>query len=217
MAAELWIYDVIGEDWFGEGVTAKKVREQLAQFDADERLTVRINSPGGYVFEAATIVSLLSEHKGGVDVRIDGLAASAASYVAMVGETIQITAGGMMMIHDPWSIVMGDARDMRAEAELLDKISLQLVDAYVRKSGQTADVIKAAMAAETWYTADEAIAAGLATEKIETVAAKACVVPKEMAYRNMPRSVDPRAAKPLPKRAAAMASQIQLARRRASS
>jgi ATP-dependent Clp protease protease subunit len=212
--AELHIYDVIGEDWYGEGCTAKKVRDELKQIDSGERLTVRINSPGGYVFEAATIMTLLSEHKGGVDVRIDGMAASAASYIAMVGEKIEITAGGMMMIHDPWSIAIGDARDMRAEAELLDKIAVQLVSAYARKSGQGEDAIRQAMLAETWYTADEAIAAGLATGKVETVA-KACAVPKEFGYRNMPRPKSERL--PLaPSRAAAMGRRIQLERRKGS-
>lgn len=212
--AEIYIYESIGEDWFGKGVTAEKIHEQLKGVDSAERLLVRINSPGGYVFEAATIMTLLAEHKGGCDVRIDGLAASAASYIAMVGEEIEIAAGGMMMIHDPWSIVIGDSRDMMSEAELLDKIAVQLVDAYARKSGQSQDAIRQAMLAETWYTADEAIAAGLATKRVETVA-KACTVPKEFGYRNMPR---PKSAQlPVaPSRAAAMGRQIQLARRKAA-
>jgi ATP-dependent Clp protease protease subunit len=218
MPAEIFLYDVIGQDWFGEGCTAKKLRDELAGVDSGERLLVRINSPGGLVFEAATMMAMLAEHKGGVDVQIDGLAASAASYIAMVGETIAITAGGMMMIHDPWSIVMGDARDMRAEAELLDKIAVNLVDAYARKSGKPTDEIRSAMLAETWYTADEAIDFGLADEKIETVAAKACVIPQEFPYKNAPRPQSRSAHLPVkPGRAAAMARQIKLARLRAES
>jgi ATP-dependent Clp protease protease subunit len=208
MPAELWIYDVIGQDWFGEGVTAKKVRDMLAEIDSQERVLVRINSPGGLVFEAASIHTLLLQHKGGVDVQIDGLAASAASYIATVGEKVAIADGGMIMIHDPWSIVMGDSRDMRAEAELLDKMGGKLADAYAQRSGKGVEEVRTAMLAETWMTSDEAIDFGLADEKVES-AAKACAIPSEFNYRNAPRQGALRVSQRLPKKAAAMARQMQ--------
>ncbi|MCA9233207.1 MAG: Clp protease ClpP [Planctomycetales bacterium] len=211
MAKELWIYDVIGADFFGEGVTAKSVRDELRGVDPAERLLVRINSPGGLVFEAASIVTLLGEHPGGVDVQIDGVAASAASYIAMVGQKVAMSDGAMLMIHDPWSIVIGDSRDMVKEAELLDKMAVNLAGAYVAKSGKTEKEIREAMLAETWFTADEAVEFGLADSKLESFA-KAYTIPGKFGYRNAPqpqKEIPPHAK---PASVAAMTAQLQAVR-----
>ncbi len=185
MATEIFIYDIIGEDFFGEGVTAKNIRDEVADVADDERILLRINSPGGMVFEAAAIISLLSAHPGGVDAQIDGVAASAASYIAMVSSNIAMSDGAMLMIHNPWSVVIGDASDMRHEAELLDKINGNLEDAYVRKSGMKKEAVKDAMDAETWYTATEATEAGLADSIIDTAPA-AFTISEKFGYRNTP-------------------------------
>lgn len=212
MPAELWIDDVIGADFFGEGITAKKVRDELKQIDSAERILLRINSPGGYVFEAASIVSQLSEHPGGVDVQIDGVAASAASYIAMLGETVTMSQGAMIMIHDPWSIVIGDSRDMKAEAELLDKMAANLAQAYVTKSGKSEKAVRDAMLAETWFTPDEAIAFGLADKKIDSFA-KAFAIPAKFGYKNAPQPTDePAAPHERPASVAAMTRQLQQVR-----
>jgi len=186
MANELWIYDVIGEDFFGEGVTPKAVRDQMKSMDRAEPLLVRINSPGGSVFDGVAIKTLLDEWQAGVQVQVDGIAASAASYIAMAGTTISMASGSMLMIHNPWSVVVGNASDMRKEADLLDKVGDQLAAAYATKSGAAMDTIKAALDAETWYTADEAVAAGLA-DAVLLSPAKGFTIPATMGYRNIPK------------------------------
>lgn len=185
MANELWIYDTIGEGFFSAGVTAKAVRDDLAKMDTKQRLTVRINSPGGDVFEAVAINALLSEWKGGVDVQVDGLAASAASYIATVGDKVTMAEGSMLMIHDPWTVAVGNAEEMQRAADTLDKIADNLVGAYSRKSGLASAEVRDIMRAETWLTADEAVAKGFASA-IGGDKAKACAVSKEMRFKNVP-------------------------------
>ena len=180
---ELWIDDIIGEDFFGEGVSAKVVRNQLKGMDSNERVTVRINSPGGSVFDAVAIRSLLAEWPGGVDVRIDGLAASAASYIATIGETVTAAEGAFVMIHNPWSMVAGDAAAMRSEADLLDKVAGQLAAAYAAKTGTADAVWSKIMAEETWYDADEALEAGL----VDVIAGRAPAKDKEKAAASAKR------------------------------
>ena len=99
---EIFIYDaILKNSLFETGVSDEMIRDELAKVPESERVLVRINSPGGDVFQAAAIFTMFSQHKGGVDVQIDGVAASAASYIAMVGETVTIADGAMMMIHKP--------------------------------------------------------------------------------------------------------------------
>ena len=167
---ELYIFDVIGEDFFGDGASAKGVKATLETFDKTQPILVRLNSPGGNVFDAVAIKSMLDSWLAGVDVRVDGLAASAASYVAMAGRTVSMAKGAMMMVHDPWSIVVGNAADMEREANLLKKVAGQLAQAYAYKTGKDEEEMRAIMAAETWYTADEAIEAGLADAIVDTEA-----------------------------------------------
>lgn len=190
MPHEIYIDDVIGEDFFGQGYTAKTLRDQLAGVDAESDITLRINSPGGSVFEAVAIRSQLADRQGSVNVRVDGVAASAASYIATIGERVEMSEGSMLMIHDPWSVVIGNSAEMRREAELLDKIGGSLSMAYVNKSGKSLEDITEAMAAETWFTAEEAVAFGLADATAESRAA-ACIIPAEMGYRNVPKALQP--------------------------
>lgn len=185
MANELWIYDVIGEGFFTEGVTAKRVRDDLAKFKATDRVTLRINSPGGDAFEAMAILTMLHQHKGGIDAQIDGVAASAASLIATAGESVSIADGAMIMIHNAWTVAAGNATELTRAAELLGKMDGKLAGAYARKSGKSEADILTAMAAETWLTSDEAIEFGLADAKVK-VAAKAFAIPKEFRYKHAP-------------------------------
>lgn len=211
MSNELWIYDVIGAGLFEEGVTAKGVRDSIAGMDKAEPLLVNINSPGGYVREAVAIMSLLSSWEGGVNVRIDGLAASAASYIAMIGKEIQIVDGSFMMIHNPHTIAVGDARDMRKAADYLDKSQGELAKAYSTRSGKSVDEIKAMLDEETWLTADEAVAQGFADIKIETIKAQSFKIPEAMGFKHPPAKAE--SPKPRPhNRLAALQRQLDLAR-----
>ena len=163
--AELSIHDEIG----AYGVSAKDFINDLGKLPGDAALTLRLNSPGGSVFDAVAIYNALKRHAGPVTVSIDGIAASAASYIAMAGNEIIMPENAFLMIHDPSGLVMGTATDMRAMAEALDKIAGALVKGYAAKSGKAEEEVAALMAAETWFTATEAVEAGFADSLSEPV------------------------------------------------
>lgn len=159
--AEILIYQEIGESFWGDTVDAKSFVSDLQELDVSQ-ITVRINSPGGSVFDGVAIYNALKQHRAKVTTRIDGLAASIASIVALAGDEVVIAKNAMMMIHNPWSWAMGDSAEMRKTADLLDKLRDMLVGTYAQKTGQTPDVISAEMSREAWYEADEAVEFGLA-------------------------------------------------------
>ena len=160
---ELVIYGDIGESFWGDSVTASDVKRMLDDMTGD--LTVRINSPGGSVFDGFAIYNLLRAHNGSVTVYVDGLAASAASVIAMAGDEVVMGAASMMMIHDPWTMSIGDANEMRKTADTLDKIRDSIVDAYATKAVDIErEEIATMMAQETWMTASEAQEFGFANK-----------------------------------------------------
>lgn len=182
------IYDEIGGGgWFDEGVTAANFVAQLAAINGD--LEVHINSPGGDVFEGLAIYNSLAQRTGNVTTVVDGIAASAASFIAQAGTTRIVAPGAMMMIHDASGLCIGNAGDMRELAELLDKVSDNIASIYAEHSGRPGGW-RDAMQAETWYTADEAVAAGLANRVAERPAAAALAAAAKFdlsAYLNAPR------------------------------
>ena len=157
--AEVLLYDEIG--FFG--IDATSFINQFNQIDA-KTINLRINSPGGSVFDGIAIANAIERHKSNVIVHIDSLAASIASYIAMSGNEIRMAKNARIMIHEPFSIVLGTADDMRREAELLDGIGETIADAYTERSGQSKKDVLKAMKDETWYTADEAKEFGLIDE-----------------------------------------------------
>ena len=163
--AEVAIYDEIG----AYGVSAKGFLTELGALPEGTPVDLRLNSPGGSVFDAVAIHNALKRHEGTVTVWIDGIAASAASYVAMAGDEIVMPENAFLMIHDPSGLVMGTAGDMRAMAEALEKVKGGLVQGYAAKSGRTPEEISALMSAETWLDAADALAQGFADRLIEPV------------------------------------------------
>ena len=163
--AEVLIYDEIG----AYGVTAKGFLAELGALPNDAALDLRLNSPGGSVFDAVAIFNALKRHAGEVTVWIDGIAASAASYIAMAGDSVVMPQNAFLMIHDPSGLVMGTAEDMRSTAEALDKVKGSLIMGYAAKSGKPDAEIAALMAAETWLDAQEALALGLIDRIAEPV------------------------------------------------
>ncbi|WP_052685174.1 head maturation protease, ClpP-related [Lentzea aerocolonigenes] len=157
-AVALYIYDRIG-GW--DGVIAKDVANALNGLGD---VTVHINSPGGDIFEGAAIHNLLRNHKGTVTVRIDGNAASAASFIAMAGDHVVIEANATMMIHEGSALCVGNAQDMRDAADVLDLLSDVIAEMYAAKAGGTTESWRTKMRAETWFNAKEALAAGLVDE-----------------------------------------------------
>jgi len=163
--AEVLIYDEIG----AHGVSAKGFLAELGALPDDAPIDLRLNSPGGSVFDAVAIHNALKRHEGTVTVWIDGIAASAASYIAMAGDEIVMPENAFLMIHDPAGLVMGTAADMRDMAGTLDKIGAGMTRGYAARSGKPEDEIAALMATETWFDAADALEAGLATRLAEPV------------------------------------------------
>lgn len=189
-AAELYIYGAIGGDWFGEGITAKQVADDLKALGKVSSIDVRINSEGGNVFDGKAIYSLLNEHKATINVKIDGLAASAASFIAMAGNTIEIAEGAFVMVHDAYGVAVGRAEDMRAYASLLDQVNGTIRDVYRSRTKQTDAKIKKWMSDETWFTAAEAVANGFADKMTENLKVAASVSHPEM-FKKLPASLKP--------------------------
>jgi len=156
--AEISIYDEIG----AYGVSAKAFLADLGKLPDAAPLTLRLNSPGGSVFDAVAIYNALQRHAGNVTVSIDGIAASAASYIAMAGDEIIMPENAFLMIHDPSGMVMGTAGDMRSMAKALEKIGASLIKGYAAKSGKSEKDIAKLMAKETWLDSAEAVGMGLA-------------------------------------------------------
>lgn len=163
--AEVLIYDEIG----AYGLSAKGFLAELGALPDDAPIDLRLNSPGGSVFDAVAIYNALNRHSGTITVWIDGIAASAASYIAMAGDEIVMPENAFLMIHDPSGLVMGTAADMRDMAGTLDKIAASMVRGYAARSGKSEEEISALLAAETWFDAAEALEAGLATRVSEPV------------------------------------------------
>ncbi len=171
----LHLDDVI-DSWGGSwGVSAKEVNAALAELGDVTEIHLHINSPGGEVWEGVAILNALRRHPATVTAVVDGLAASAASFIAAGCDRVVMARNTQMMIHDAWGIGIGPAADMRDLADRLDKISDNIASIYAGKSGGQVGDWRSLMLAETWYDADEAVAAGLADEVEGAVQADATV------------------------------------------
>lgn len=157
------IYDIIGEDWWtGEGVTVNRIDAALRKIGQDNAVEVHINSPGGDVFEGIAIFNRLREHGGKITVKVMGLAASAASIIAMAGDEILIGSSSFLMIHDCWVVAIGNRHDMRETAEFLEPFDAALAEVYAKRTGQKVEDCAAWMDAEKWINGSEAIRLGFA-------------------------------------------------------
>jgi ATP-dependent protease ClpP protease subunit len=166
-ALEIVLMDVIGEDfWSGGGITAKQFAEDLKAAGAGIRsIHLKVSSPGGNVWDGLSIFNTLLNHGATVTAEIVGLAASIASVIICAASTIEMNRGSMLMIHNPATLVGGDANELRKMAETLDKVKASMVSAYRRHTSKSVAEIGAIMDQETWYTPAEAKAAGF-VEKI---------------------------------------------------
>jgi len=182
VAAEIYLYSEIGY-W---GITAGQFADAL-NAQRGKSITLRINSPGGDVFDGLAMYSLLSTWPAPVTAQIDGLAASAASVVMLGASSVSMTKGAFVMVHNAWGVSLGNANDMRDFASVLDQIDANLADLYAAKSGASAKDWRDIMSAETWFNADQAIAAKLVDNVIDAPAAKAALGPA--LYRNAPKEL----------------------------
>jgi len=169
--ATISIFDVIGEDgWTGGGVTAKRISAALRSI-GNRDVIVRINSPGGDMFEGIAIYNLLRTHPAKVTVEVLGWAASAASIIAMAGDVIRMGLGSFMMVHNAWGLVIGNRHDLREAASLFEQFDAALADIYEARTGMDRVGIERLMDAETFMTAAQAVEYGFADAVDDGVAA----------------------------------------------
>jgi ATP-dependent Clp protease protease subunit len=159
----VYIYDVIGGLFWG--VEAESLVKEL-QASTASTIHVHINSPGGDVFDGRAIASALAAHPAEVVAHIEGLAASAASTIALAANRVEIAAGAFLMIHNGWTGNVGDRHTMRQVADLLEKIDAAIAADYVARSGESLETVQQWMDDETWFTAEEAVEQGFADEVI---------------------------------------------------
>jgi len=157
-SADVYVYETIG-GWFG--MTADDFVRDVASLDVDQ-IVLHLNTPGGDAMEGIAIANVLRAHRARIVVRVDGMAASTGSVIAMAGDEIIMGIGSELMVHDAWGIAVGDAADMEAYARRLHTTSNSIASTYATRAGGEIDAWRAVMQAETWYTAEEAVAAGLA-------------------------------------------------------
>lgn len=159
------IYEEIGYDWWTDGgVTAQRIASALRYIGEDQDVIVNINSPGGDLFEGLAIYNLLRAHQGKVTIRVLGVAASAASVIAMAGDEIQIARAGFIMIHNCWSYAVGNQHDMREAADYLATFDDSANDIYRTRTGLDEKEITRMLDAETWLSGSKAIENGFADE-----------------------------------------------------
>ena len=152
--------EISNETWFGDEITPKEFRGELNS--GQGKVTVWINSPGGDCFAAAQIYNMLMEYPGTVDVHIDGIAASAASVIAMAGNHVAISPVGMMMIHNPATVSIGDEREMKKAMDMLSEVKESIINAYELKTGLPRKQLSNMMNAESWMNAKKALELGFA-------------------------------------------------------
>ena len=198
---DILIFDEIGL-W---GITAKDFATALKEIPEDHAITVRINSPGGSVFDGYAIFNALKARSAQITTKIEGLAASMASVIALAGSKVTAAANSIVMIHNPWSGVSGDSEDLRKMADLLDKLTGQLVGIYAAKTGLPDADVRAAMDAETWFTGAEAKEWGLVDEVTDEIHVAASFDTSR--FRNAPKSLAPAAkVEPQPQDAAQLSA-----------
>jgi ATP-dependent protease ClpP protease subunit len=182
---EIFVYDKIGSNWYGDGISALNMAEALKQI-GDKKAILRINSPGGSADEGIAIYNLLKRHSAGVETHNDALAASAASVIFLSGQTRYAAKGSRVMIHNASSAMWGSAKSLRKEADILDTYDKSQAEIYSVYLGKSTEETLALLDAETWYTSEEAVTAGLASSLTETVQVKPNVAAW---FRNPPKSL----------------------------
>lgn len=188
-SAEIYLYDDIGEGWFG-GVSSKQFSNDLRALGDVKNITLRVDSAGGSVFDGHVIYNLLREHPAQINVKIDGMAASIASVIAMAGDVIEISENAMMMIHNPWGVAIGEEDDIRKEADRIAAIRSKIVSAYAGRTKRDENKVSEMMDDETWLSAHEAVELGFADKLNEaTLLAASAADWKRYRYQNPPEKL----------------------------
>ncbi len=197
---EVYIYgSIVRYRWDDEDTTAMSFKKDLDALGEIDVLNIYVNSPGGSVFQAQAIYSIIARQKAEKNAYIDGLAASAASFLIMAADTIYMPKNATMMVHNPMALVIGNAKDLRREADALDKIRVGMIEAYLAHTGDklSEEKLKELLDAETWLTAEECYDYGLADELTEVKDVAACIDPDIFSsYKNVPEALREQPAEP---------------------
>lgn len=186
--AEVFIYEDIGEGWFG-GLSAKRFADDIKALGKVDEIKVMINSNGGSVFEGVAIYNTLVKNQARIVVEIDGIAASIASVIAMAGDEVRMAENAFMMIHDPWIVTGGTADELRDTADTMDKVRDTLLNTYMKRSSAEEQTISEMMSAETWLTATEAHDIGLVDSISERVDMAAFAIHDFSTFKNAPKDL----------------------------
>jgi ATP-dependent protease ClpP protease subunit len=186
--AEVWIYEDIGEGWFG-GISSKQFAADIKALGDVEKITLRLNSQGGVAFEGIAMYNVLKNHKARVVVQVDGLAASAASIIAMAGDEINMAENAMMMIHEAAGVTMGPAADHRKTAQILEKLNESLITTYATHAKVDEKKIAKLMSDETWMSAEDAIVMGFADAMTEALEIAAYGDFGKYKYKHLPQNL----------------------------
>lgn len=188
--AEVRIYDRIGKTyWEDSGVDAKAFAEALQAIPVAQSINLRVNSPGGNVFDGLAIYNVLKARSGKITCYVDGVAASIASVIALAADTVIIPENGLFMIHDPSGYCEGTEEDMVKAMQMLKACKDSIVSVYVAETGQSEEVIREKMTAQTWFTGSEAVDFGFATQLTDKVDIAACLKPFDLkGFKNFPQS-----------------------------
>lgn len=184
-SAEIFVYGNIG-DYF-DGITAIEFIDAVKSFGDVDMINVRINSFGGIAADGTAMMNILRRNPATIIVDIDGYAASAASIVAMAGDKIRMATGSLLMIHDAWGHAAGNAKEVLSYAEGLERASEAISNVYSERTGIDADEIREWMLDEKWFSTEEALAHGFATEAVETLAIAAIGDPSQFKFKHPPR------------------------------
>lgn len=190
--AEILLYGTIGSGgWFDDGITAKAFAETMKQIpDSVQEIAVRINSPGGDVFEGWAIYNRIKQSKKKIVCYVDGIAASIASIIAMAGEEVVMGEASQLMIHNSWTIASGNANDFEAVIQRLNDIDQQLVSVYAKKTGLSRPEIQKMMDEETWMLAEDAVDKGFANSVAsETMPIAASIIDKAKWINKAPKNI----------------------------
>lgn len=187
--ADIWIYGEIGEGWSSDFVTAKGLSDELKKLADVREITLRINSPGGNVFDGLAIYNSLKKFPAKIITEIDGIALSIASIVALAGDEVRMAGNAVYMIHNPWTMAVGDSTEMRKVADQLDLVRNSLAGTYSAKTGEktTVEQISEWMNAETWFNSEEALKAGFVDEITDPIEIAAKYDLSRYHYKNMPK------------------------------
>ena len=186
--ADIWIYGDIGESWASDFVTAKGLSDELKKLAGVKEILLRINSPGGNVFDGLAIYNSLKKFPAKIITEIDGMALSIASIIALAGDEVRMAGNAVYMIHNPWTMAAGDSAEMRKVADQLDLVRNSLAGTYSAKTGEksTVEQISDWMNAETWFNSEEALKAGFVDEITDPIEIASKYDLSRYNYKNTP-------------------------------